>query len=412
MIKVVHLQTHLPSSGNAAFRLHKVLNESGVQSRMLSLTSDVGTSANVDNLNLKATIFAKFNSKFHNRYNKKAIEKFGMFSYPVLGNDISKHQFVVEADIIYIHWVLAGFLNFSGLEKLMKLGKPIIFFMHDMWAITGGCHQSFTCTNYSENCSNCQMFEDDSEKRLSIKGLNKKRRLYQKYDNLHFVSPSNWLYQLAKKAVLTKEKPIFYIPNLVDTTIFKPSDKKAVRQILNLPSSDTLIGFGAISPKSPYKGWLYLIEALELTAKTESTKNIGIVIFGSDYDIEIAKAIPFKCYFVGRLHDEYSAALVYNAIDLFMAPSLAETFGLVILESLRCGTPVVAFEIGGVPELIDHKNNGYLAKYRDSADLAEGILFCLTNLSKVDALPEFDAKLIMEQHLQLYKEILPDKSIS
>lgn len=412
MIKVVHLQTHLPTSGNAAFRLHQALNKSGVHSTMLSLTTDVEANEKIDHLNLKATVVARLNSKFHNRHNRKVIEKFGLFSYPVLGTDVSKHQFVVEADIIYIHWVLAGFLNFSGLEKLMKLGKPIIFFMHDMWTITGGCHHSFTCTKYTASCSNCQMFENAKKNDLPSKELNKKHSLYHKYDNLHFVSPSNWLYELANKSVLTKDKPIFHIPNLVETAIFKPTDKKTARQVLNIPSSGTLIGFGAISPKSPYKGWSYLKEALELVSKKENKEDIGIVIFGSDYDEEIENALPFKCYFVGRLRDEYSAALVYNAVDLFVAPSLAETFGLVILESLRCGTPVVAFETGGIPELIHHKKNGYLAKYRDSSDLAEGILFCLTKLSNVNPLPEFDTEVIIKQHLKLYKQIAPNKSIS
>jgi len=122
--------------------------------------------------------------------------------------------------------------------------------------------------------------------------------------------------------------------------------------------------------------------------------------------------MPFKCYFVGRLRDEYSAALVYNAVDLFVAPSLAETFGLVILESLRCGTPVVAFETGGIPELMHHKINGYLAKYRDSIDLSEGILFCLENLSNVVALEEFDSEIIIKQHLALYEKITPRKTTS
>lgn len=410
MIKVVHLQTHLPSSGNAAFRLHQALNQNGVYSRMLSLTSDVAPNANLNHLNLKATIVARLNSKFHNRHNENVIEKFGLFSYPVLGTDISNHQFVREADVIYIHWVLAGFLNFSGLEKLMKLGKPIIFFMHDMWTITGGCHHSFTCSKYTATCSNCQMFENAKTNGLPEKGLQKKVRLYYKYNNLNFVSPSQWLYELAKKSVLTKDKPLFHIPNLVDSTIFKPADRETVRQILNLPNAVTLIGFGAISPKSPYKGWSYLKEALQIVAE-KGTDDVGIVIFGSDYDQEIEKALPFKCYFVGRLRDEYSAALVYNAVDLFVAPSLAETFGLVILESLRCGTPVVAFRTGGIPELIRHKKNGYLAKYKDSLDLAEGILFCLNMLSSVEALPEFDTEAIVKQHLALYKQIAPNKFI-
>ncbi len=411
MIKVVHLQTHLPSAGNAAFRIHQALNQSGVHSTMLTLTSDMNTSKRLDHLGLKATVIAKLNSKFHNRQNRNAIEKFGLFSYPVLGNDVSKHEFVKQSDVIYLHWILGGFLNFHSLEKLMKLGKPIVFFMHDMWTITGGCHHSFTCEKYTKDCKNCQVFGEKKNNTLPIKELKKKYDLYHRYDNLYFVSPSEWLYKLSKKSWLTSDKPKLHIPNLVSPSFFKPIDKKMARKVLNLPEGDeTLIGFGAISPKSPYKGWTYLKEALDLISKKENTKNISVVIFGSNYDEDIANAIPFKTYFVGRLRDEYSTVLVYNAVNLFVAPSLAETFGLVILEALRCGTPVVAFKIGGIPELINHKENGYLATYKDSIDLTAGICFCLSELKNVKASSVFDQEVIIEQHLALHKQLLSKKS--
>ena len=179
--------------------------------------------------------------------------------------------------------------------------------------------------------------------------------------------------------MLTKNKPVYYIPNILDNTLFKPTDKNVAKQILNIDANETVIAFGAISVNSPYKGWAYLQKALELLKQEDTVKNISVLIFGSAYNKEIADAIPFKTRFMGYLLDEYSTALVYNAADVFIAPSLAEAFGYVVMEALSCGTPVVGFNVGGIPDMISHKENGYLAKYKDAADVSEGIKFCLQN---------------------------------
>jgi glycosyltransferase involved in cell wall biosynthesis len=328
-----------------------------------------------------------------------------MFSYPIFGNNIENHILVKKADIIYLHWVIGGFLNLNNIEQLAKLNKPIIIFMHDMWSFTGGCHYSFECDNYTENCKGCQMFPEP-EPKLPVKEFNKKNKLYHKYENLYFVSPSNWLSELAKKSGLTRDKPIFHIPNIVDVHPFKSFDKKMARQVLNLDLNDIIIAFGAASPKSPYKGWKYLKLALDLLAKDSSFNKVSVAIFGSDYDDEIAKAVPFKTKFMGRVYDEYSTALIYNAANIFVAPSMAETFGLVILEAIRCGTPVVAFETGGIPEIISHKKNGYLAAYKDAEDLFRGIKFCLEQ--QLDVVPPayLDTDVSIDTHKALHEKIL------
>lgn len=405
MTKVVHIQNHLPSSGNAAFRLHKALVNGGVDSYMLSLTSDVLVGKRVDKLRLLASFKAMLHGRLHAKKLRKIDDSYGMFSYPILGNNIADHKMVRNADIIYLHWILGGFLNFNNIENLAKLGKPIIIFMHDMWTITGGCHYSFSCDNYKTDCSSCQMFPNgDSE--LPMKEFKKKLKLYNSYKNLHFLAPSTWLYDLANISKLTKGKDIFKIPNLVGNEPFKPIDQKSAREILGLNNSGTIILFGAASPRSPYKGWSYLIKALEHLITTENTEDITVAIFGSDYDEEIAKAIPFKTNFLGRLRDEYSTAIAYNAADVFVAPSLAETFGLVILEAMRCETPVVAFDTGGVSDIIEHKKNGYLANYKDAQDLAKGIDFCLNQKLNIDVTNALDSDTIIGQHISLYKRLL------
>lgn len=406
MIRVVHIQTHLPSSGNAAFRLHNNMNKRGIYSTMLSLTSDLPNSEQITSLRFRAKLKAMLNTTLSNRYKKGLNDEYGMFSYPVIGNDLSNHDFVLQADVIYVHWAIGGLMNFKSFESLAKTNKPIILFLHDMWYMTGGCHYSFECDNYQDNCNTCQMFPDKKMINISKRGFLKKLTLFAKFNNINFVAPSKWLFDLAHKSRLTKDKPIYYIPNLVDNENFKILDQTFSRKMFDLKVDDKIIAFGAASPKSPYKGWPYLIKALEVLAKQPEFENVMIVIFGSDYDEQIANSIPFRTQFVGRLRDEKSLSLLYNAADVFVAPSLAEAFGLVILESLRCGTPVAAFNTGGIPDIIEHKKNGYLAKYRDSEDLAKGISFCLNSNLNGFAPEQFNPDIIIGSHADLLNDLL------
>ena len=405
MINVVQLQYSKETAGKAALRLHDAfIEDRTVDSSILSLTWDIINGEKIKYASKKSRLIERVDKVLQSYLTRKRIKKYGAFSYPILGTNVAKLDQVKNADVIYIHWVLQGFLNLSNFEQIFKLKKPVIIFMHDMWPITGGCHHSFTCEKYTVGCYNCQVFPGDKKSDLSTKEFNKKLRLFSQYDNIYFISPSRWLYNCAKKSLLTKEKPLFHIPNLLDGKIFKPFDKKVAREILNINTGETIIAFGAVALDSPYKGWSYLKNALQ-TLYNGGFTNATVLIFGAGYSQEIENAIPFKVKFVGYLKDEYSVSLVYNAADVFIAPSLAEVFGFVILEALRCGTPVVGFNVGGIPDLIQHKFNGYLAKYKDSNDLANGIRFCVENNLKGSILPEFETKSVLEKHLSLIEQI-------
>jgi glycosyltransferase involved in cell wall biosynthesis len=404
-LKVIHLQygTNEASFGN---RLHKAFLNEGVDSYVLSLFSEINESDRIVCLGKKGRYIAKINTGIEEILTRNTKKEYGMFSYPIIGSNISEMDVVKEADVIYVHWVLNGFLSLKNLEQLIKLDKRIIFFMHDMWTITGGCHHSFGCDKYMKQCHNCKFFIGEKENDLSTSEFKRKKKLFSTYDNLYFIAPSKWLFDCAKQSALTKDKPVFYIPNYLDDKIFKPFEKNVAKNILNFDKDEVVIAFGANSIDSPYKGWEYLQKALELLYEDGNFKNVSILIFGSGYKKEVAEAIPFKTKFMGYLSNEYATNLMYNAADLFIAPSLAEVFGYVILESLRCGTPVVAFNTGGIPDLIAHKCNGYLANYKDSDDLAKGIKYCLERNVKGYALPQFDGDLIIGKHLRLIEKIL------
>src|SRR5690554_1737148 len=210
--KIVHLQFGSSSSGNYTIRQHEAFLEAGFDSSVLSLNSDIYGDPRVQNLNKIAKLRGRINQTLQNIVTKNRNRELGGFSCSFIGSDVSSHPLVVGADYIYVHWILGGFMSIKNLEQLAKLGKPVIMVMHDMWAITGGCSHSFGCPKFKSHCNNCPILAGDKEKDLSYKQFEQKLKLYQKYDNIYFISPSKWLYNLAKEAALTKEKPIFHIP--------------------------------------------------------------------------------------------------------------------------------------------------------------------------------------------------------
>jgi glycosyltransferase involved in cell wall biosynthesis len=220
-----------------------------------------------------------------------------------------------------------------------------------------------------------------------------------------------WLFDSAKRSGLTGEKKIFYLPNIVDEKIFKRFDRGIARKILNLDKDEIIIGFGAVAVDSPYKGWKYFLEALEILNSKINSKNISVLIFGKRYQKNISRQIPFKTRFLGLLNDDYSMAVVYNSLNIYVVPSVADNLPTTIFESLACGVPAVSFEIGGIPDLIKHKSNGYLAKKNDAEDLAAGIEYCIDNGIRGYVTPIFQTDLTIKKHIELFKyfDSLKDK---
>jgi glycosyltransferase involved in cell wall biosynthesis len=403
--KIVQFQYNPLYAGKQILRLHHAFLGAGIDSHIISLYSG---GENIDRsfvLGNSYKMIAAIDRKIQKRLTKKGDRNYGKFSYPVFGSDVSKLTQVREADIIYVHWVLDGFLSIKSFKQLARLNKPLVFILHDMWPITGGCHYSFDCVNYETGCKNCPIFISDKKKQIAEKGYQKKLKFYLKYDNIYFVSPSKWLYDCARQSMLTKDKPIFHIPNIIDRTIYKSFDKAIARKILNIDGNRIVIGFGAISINSPYKGWSYLKNAFKVLAEKYEEHQISVLIFGGGYNEEIVKGIPFKTQFLGYLHDDYSLALAYNAIDVFVVPSLADNFPTTIFESMSSGTPVVAFDTGGIPEFIQHKVNGYLSRYKDADDIANGIIFCIENSLEGQILPVLDTDRSINKHFELFKYI-------
>lgn len=289
----------------------------------------------------------------------------------LLGSDVTKHELVEKADIVVIHWC-NSFLSYKSIKKLMNGGKQVVFFMHDTWLFTGGCHVNLDCEKYKVGCGNCPYIHGNKEKDLSYWNFLTKQKLL-KDCSIHIIAPSKWIMDCAYQSAITGDKKITFIPNCIDGSVFRPlTDVNKLRMKYSIPSDKKIVLFGAAfnGTDNKNKGFNYLLEALEFLEKSE----YFLLIFGKCDEKEIVWKQEYKL--LGYIHSEQEMAEVYNIADVYVTPSLQESFGFTVCEAMSCGTPVVAFPVGGIREQITHEQNGYLANYKDAEDLAKGVVYC------------------------------------
>ena len=349
-------------------------------------------------------IWERFIIFIHNGFCK---ENLFAVSIANTGSDISKHPLIREADIIHVHWINQGFLSIKGIGKLIKTGKPIVWTMHDMWPCTGICHHSRACDNFKKECGQCFFLKSKKNKDLSHKIFLKKKQAIFSNNNLTLVGCSTWLANKAKVSGLSKRQNIWSIPNPIDIDVFKVLDSFSSRKKLGLPENKKLLLFGAANVTDRRKGIYYLMDALnELT----NWDDLCLVVFGQ-MKAEFKEVIKIPVYQMGYISEQELIVTIYNAVDLFVTPSLEENLPNTIMEAMACGTPCVGFNIGGIPEMIDHKQNGYVAEYKNSKDLAEGINWILNiadykHLSlnaREKAVKNYSQETVAKQYINLYK---------
>jgi glycosyltransferase involved in cell wall biosynthesis len=276
-------------------------------------------------------------------------------------NQIEKHFLVKEADILHLNWINFGFLSLKNLEKLCKTHKKIVWTMHDMWAFTGGCHYAGNCKNFENQCGNCQFLKNAHEKDWSFQIFQKKKEIF-KNTKIHFVGSSQWITKEAQKSGLWNENHTFQnIPTPIDTQIFKPLDKMALRKKYNLPENKFFLLFGAMNIADKRKGFNLLLQSLFLYKQKNINNSIHLLIFGKSTP-ELLEKLPFSYTNLGILKDENSIKEAYNLAHAFVLPSLEDNLPNTILESLACGTPAVAYQLGGMTDMIDPEKNGFLAQ--------------------------------------------------
>jgi glycosyltransferase involved in cell wall biosynthesis len=317
----------------------------------------------------------------------------------------------LKPDIIHLFWVNWGFMK---LETLGRFNSPVVWTLHDMWPFTGGCHYDNECGRFRQSCGKCPVLGSDRDHDLSRHIWKRKRKSWEGAP-IVVVATSHWLADMARSSSLFRDQRIEVIPNGLDTDRYKPVKKDVARATYNLPQDKRLIlfsAFGATSDKR--KGNQFLVQALEIMSRAGWDSKTELVIIGASRP-ESPPDMGMKVHYMGRLHDEISQVLLYSAADVVVAPSMQENLSNVVMESLSCGTPVVAFNIGGMPDMIDHQLNGYLATPFQPNDLANGMMWVLENNDRRNTLSQRARKTVVERYalqavanryLSLYQSIL------
>ena len=289
------------------------------------------------------------------------------------GYDITKLPEFQEADVIHLHWVNQGMLSLKGIQKILQSGKPVVWTMHDIWPATALCHVTLGCQHFTSQCGNCRLLPGGgSSHDYSTTIWQRKQRMLAD-ENIYFVACSHWLESEAKRSALLKGQKITSIPNPIDTRIYKRGNKQEARQRLGLPLDKKLILFASQRVTNVNKGMDYLIEA----CRQLQISDAAVVILGGHAE-EVVSQLSLEAYPLGYVNDEQRIVDVYHAADVFVLPSLSENLPNTIMEAMACGVPCVGFRVGGIPEEIDHRRNGYVAEYRSAEDLARGICWILT----------------------------------
>ena len=390
----------------AANRLFHGLRKEGVNAKML-----VGkTSFEDDNVKELPHNFTgeKILSRFTIPLGLNYIHYYSTFRIP-------RHPFFKEADVLNFHTIHSGYFNYRALPRLTAL-KPAVFTLHDAWSFTGHCGVSFDCERWKTGCGKCPYPLNHPPIRRDATAWEwKLKKSVYKRSRLTFVTPSNWLASLAKKSMVG-EYDIQTIPYGLDTDIFVPLDPEYCRQVLGIPKGKKVLLFGAMGLKEYGKGGDLLIAALN--KMPASMKNSVALLTLGQADEAFKNSIDIPTYNLGYVSGDRMKAIALSAADIFIFPTRSDNHPCIVQESLACGTPVVSFDVTGVPELVRPGITGYLAEAANAESFLDKIMQLLEedkirSEMKVScrniAVAEYNLTLQAERYKALYASLINKK---
>lgn len=418
-VLIVNTSENTGGAAVAANRLKDALNNNGVKAKMLvrDKTTDDITVVKLPKglLNHWNFLWERWVIFWNTHFSRKHLFEIDIAN---AGNDITQLPEFREADVIHLSWINQGMLSIKNIRKIVESGKPIVWTLHDLWPATAICHYAQGCPSFRTRCHNCRLLPGDgSTNDLSARVWRYKQAVYAK-SNITFVTCSRWLEQQAKQSALLNGLRVTSIPNPIDTRVFCMKDKQEARKRLELPLDKRLILFVSQRVTDVRKGMDYFIDAIDMLVQQhpEMKDNTGVVILGGHSE-EVADRLALTTYPLGYVNDEQRIVDVYNSADIFVLPSLEDNLPNTIMEAMACGVPCVGFNVGGIPEEITHLQNGYVAQYKNTADLAKGIFWVLVKsdrdlLSKQavgHVLRNYSQRSVAMKYSDEYEQVLASK---
>jgi glycosyltransferase involved in cell wall biosynthesis len=419
-MKIIHLSSSNDGgAGIAAYRLHTSMRKQGMDSSMHVLyRKGDDPSVRLVSTVVRPCLLSQSGMSPHfgvsnMRWNclmaqhperPQGLEMFSDASSDVVLEEIDELR---RADIIHLHWV-AGMVDYGRLGHVFR-GKKVVWTLHDMNPFTGGCHYAGNCNKYRTECETCPQLGKNPH-------LDYARYIFwQKFYGIKeldvtVTAPSRWLAGCARNSAVFATKSVCCIPNGVPVEIFRQSPREPVKKLLGIPMDHNVLLFGAFSVHNQRKGFSLLLAALH-KMPIEILSKVTLVFFGQTPST-LSLQLPCNIKGLGSITNEENLAMIYSMADLFVIPSTEDNLPNTVLESLACGTPVVGFRIGGIPDMIDHQKTGYLVEPFDTGQLASGILWCINNrnLLSRDTCSQivrygFNAQIQAQRYLSLYRTL-------
>lgn len=395
-MKVVHINMYDKGGAfQATYRLHQELLKNNIDSKNLVLYQYNSNLQEVYPFLSELSLFSKIEQSIKYRKNQNQIKKLlpvtpqYEFRFDFSPYNIEKHSIIKEADIIHLHW-MAKFIDYSSFFK--NIQKPVVWTLHDMLPIKGGFHYETYVDNRLLECE--------------TQTIQNKINALKNFSNLHVVTLSKWIQQQSIHSSILGKFQHHYIPNGIDTNFFKPYDKNEARVKLDLPQEKKIILFVAEHLEDKRKGLTYLHEALSLI----NQENVMLLTIGNG-----SITTNHKVKNLGFISDINKLPLIYAAADVYVIPSIEDNLPNTVLESIACGTPVVGFNIGGIPDMITDNINGLLANNKNSIDLKNNILKIINDNTLQEKMKKqardiaekkFSQTLQAKRHINLYNMIL------
>ena len=314
-------------------------------------------------------------------------------------------------DVLHSHTML-DLIDFRALFATVPKMNPVIRTLHDMTFFTGGCHYAWNCGKYTDRCGACPQLGSTRDEDLSRKVWERKRDALSLVPEgaVHVVASSRWLADAARRSALLRHVPITIIPYALDTEVFRPRDRAFARDVLGVPPDVSVVLFVAEPITRTEKGFALLADAL----RALDQRKLFVLAVGSG---TLPAAVDVPHLHVGHVSDPRVLSLYYSAADVFVMPSLQEAFGQTALEATACGTPVVAFATGGIPDIVRHGLTGLLVPAGDVGGLRVGIQSVLEDDSlsakmatecRRHAVHEFALDVQARRYIGLYERVVEE----
>jgi len=401
-------------AARATQRIHFSLINQGINSTLyVEKKTQSNNSIKLNpNSNSNKSIFTLFKAKLVSKLLK--IFSFDFNSYKSIALTDSKWPDFINnssVDIVHLNWINAEMMS---IEDVAKISKPVVWTFHDMWPFLGSNHLADFVPTY-KNISNYK--KNILEKFINIDQWTYLRKKKNWTKPFQIVTPSKWLEKCVKQSDLMRNWPVVTIPHAINTNFWHPIKKKDAKKILGIENSTKIILYGADGgTKSPNKGFDLLIKSLKKINK--KTNNITLCIFGNANKAKVEGLIKFPIINYGVIKNDEKLKVIYNAADVCAVPSRQESFCQVALEAQSCGTPVVAFSIGGLKDIVQHKKTGYLASAFNTNELSFYLDYCLSNpkillkmgfCARQRVLNLFSMSSVGKKYINLYKKILSNE---